>query len=83
MFSFLLHAAFHFVSTCLNLFVIADWLQSVQALMILSVVFSCISFLLFLGQLFLLSRGSLFYFTGLCQAFAGYLKSFFFKGRLL
>ncbi|MEQ2307646.1 epithelial membrane protein 3-like [Girardinichthys multiradiatus] len=50
----------------------SDWLQSVQALMILSVVFSSVSFLVFLGQLFILSRGSLFYFTGLCQAFAGF-----------
>ncbi|KAM7422819.1 hypothetical protein PAMA_010722 [Pampus argenteus] len=49
----------------------SDWLQSVQALMILSVVFSSISFLVFLGQLFTMSKGGLFYFTGLCQAFAG------------
>ncbi|XP_070704649.1 epithelial membrane protein 3 [Pempheris klunzingeri] len=48
-----------------------DWLQSVQALMVLSVVFSSISFLVFLGQLFTMSKGGLFYFTGLCQAFAG------------
>lgn len=39
--------------------------------MILSVVFSSISFLVFLGQLLTLSKGGLFYFTGLCQAFAG------------
>ncbi|XP_074534747.1 epithelial membrane protein 3 [Halichoeres trimaculatus] len=49
----------------------SDWLQSVQALMILSVVFSAISFLVFLGQLLTMSKGGLFYFTGLCQAFAG------------
>ncbi|XP_028303186.1 epithelial membrane protein 3 [Gouania willdenowi] len=49
----------------------SDWLQSVQALMILSVVFSSISFLIFLGQLFTITKGSLFYFTGLCQGFAG------------
>uniref|UniRef100_A0A8C6SRY3 Si:dkey-264d12.4 n=1 Tax=Neogobius melanostomus TaxID=47308 RepID=A0A8C6SRY3_9GOBI len=48
-----------------------DWLQSVQALMVLSVVFSSISFLVFLGQLFAMSKGGLFYFTGFCQAFAG------------
>lgn len=48
-----------------------DWLQSVQALMVLSVVFSSISFLVFLGQLITMSKGGLFYFTGLCQAFAG------------
>ncbi|CAM9298623.1 unnamed protein product [Lampetra planeri] len=49
----------------------SDWLQSVQALMILSVVFSSISFLVFVGQLFTISKGGLFYFTGLFQAFAG------------
>ncbi|XP_018556142.1 epithelial membrane protein 3 [Lates calcarifer] len=50
----------------------SDWLQSVQALMVLSVVFSSIAFLVFLGQLFTMSKGGLFYFTGLCQAFAGF-----------
>ncbi|KAG7244734.1 hypothetical protein INR49_029753 [Caranx melampygus] len=50
----------------------SDWLQSVQALMVLSVVFSSISFLVFLGQLLTMSRGQLFYFTGLCQAFADF-----------
>ncbi|XP_053172210.1 epithelial membrane protein 3 [Scomber japonicus] len=50
----------------------SDWLQSVQALMVLSIVFSSVSFLVFLGQLFTMSRGALFYFTGLCQAFAGF-----------
>ncbi|KAM8867194.1 epithelial membrane protein 3 [Synchiropus picturatus] len=49
----------------------SDWLQSVQALMILSVVFSSVSFLAFLCQLFTIAKGGLFYFTGLCQAFAG------------
>ncbi|XP_053293482.1 epithelial membrane protein 3 [Pleuronectes platessa] len=49
----------------------SDWLQSVQALMVLSVVFSSISFLVFLGQLITMSIGGLFYFTGFCQSFAG------------
>ncbi|KAM3878025.1 epithelial membrane protein 3 [Diretmus argenteus] len=51
-----------------------DWLQSVQALMVLSVVFSSISFLVFLCQLLSvsMSSGRLFYFTGLCQSFAGF-----------
>ncbi|KAK6318904.1 hypothetical protein J4Q44_G00101150 [Coregonus suidteri] len=49
-----------------------DWLQAVQSLMVLSVVFSSISFLVFLGQLFTMSKGGLFYFTGLCQVFAGF-----------
>lgn len=39
--------------------------------MVLSVVFSSISFLVFLVQLLAISKGQLFYFTGLCQAFAG------------
>ncbi|XP_075881522.1 epithelial membrane protein 3 [Nelusetta ayraudi] len=50
----------------------SDWLQSVQALMVLAVVFSSISLLVFLGQLITLFKGGLFYFTGLCQAFAGF-----------
>uniref|UniRef100_A0A8C6SXE4 Epithelial membrane protein 3b n=1 Tax=Neogobius melanostomus TaxID=47308 RepID=A0A8C6SXE4_9GOBI len=37
-----------------------EWLQAVQVLMVLAVVFSSVSFL-----------GGLFYFTGLCQIFAG------------
>lgn len=49
----------------------SEWLQSVQVLMVLSVVFSSVSFLVFLGQLFTMSKGGLFYFTGLCQVFAG------------
>ncbi|CAG07025.1 unnamed protein product [Tetraodon nigroviridis] len=49
-----------------------DWLQSIQALMVLSVVFSSISFLVFLVQLLAMSKGQLFYFTGFCQAFAGF-----------
>ncbi|XP_067096074.1 epithelial membrane protein 3b (MAM blood group) [Osmerus mordax] len=48
-----------------------EWLQSVQVLMVLSVVFSSVSFLVFLGQLFTMSKGGLFYFTGLCQVVAG------------
>ncbi|KAF0036427.1 hypothetical protein F2P81_011739 [Scophthalmus maximus] len=48
-----------------------EWIQAVQVLMVLSVVFSSVSFLVFLGQLFTMSKGGLFYFTGLCQVFAG------------
>ncbi|XP_026882765.1 epithelial membrane protein 3b [Electrophorus electricus] len=47
------------------------WLQAVQVLMVLSLVFSSVSFLVFLGQLFTMSKGGLFYLTGVCQAFAG------------
>uniref|UniRef100_A0A8C5BN76 Epithelial membrane protein 3a (MAM blood group) n=1 Tax=Gadus morhua TaxID=8049 RepID=A0A8C5BN76_GADMO len=49
-----------------------DWLHSIQALMVLSVVLSSISFLVFVGQLFTLSTGGLFYLTGLCQTFSGF-----------
>ncbi|XP_023283157.1 epithelial membrane protein 3-like isoform X2 [Seriola lalandi dorsalis] len=52
-------------------FLFPEWLQAVQVLMVLSVVFSSVSFLVFLGQLFTISKGGLFYFTGLCQVFAG------------
>ncbi|XP_076840119.1 epithelial membrane protein 3b (MAM blood group) [Brachyhypopomus gauderio] len=48
-----------------------EWLQAIQALMVLSLVFSSVSFLIFLGQLFTMSKGGLFYLTGVCQAFAG------------
>ncbi|KAF4078211.1 hypothetical protein AMELA_G00196670 [Ameiurus melas] len=48
-----------------------EWLQAVQVLMILSAVFCSVSFLVFLGQLFIMSKGGLFYLTGVCQAFAG------------
>ncbi|KAG9352939.1 hypothetical protein JZ751_017515 [Albula glossodonta] len=48
-----------------------EWLQPLQAMMVLSVVLSSISFLAFLVQLFTLTKGGLFYFTGLCQICAG------------
>ncbi|KAL0978689.1 hypothetical protein UPYG_G00173940 [Umbra pygmaea] len=49
-----------------------DWLQAVQALMVLSVVFSSLSFLVFLGQLFTMLKGQLFYFSGLCHVVTGF-----------
>jgi len=54
-----------------NVFLSSEWLKAVQVLMVISVVFSSVSFLVFLGQLFTMSKGGLFYFTGLCQVFAG------------
>lgn len=48
-----------------------DWLHAVQALMVVSVLFSAVSFLLFLCQLYSLRRGGLFYITGIFQIFAG------------
>ncbi|KAF5901058.1 epithelial membrane protein 3-like, partial [Clarias magur] len=47
-----------------------DWLQSVQALMVLSVILSSLSFIVFIWQLFTTSRKGLFYFSGLSQIFA-------------
>lgn len=47
------------------------WLQSVQATMILSVVFSVISLFLFFCQLFTLTKGGRFYLTGFFQILAG------------
>ncbi|KAJ8259097.1 hypothetical protein COCON_G00181090 [Conger conger] len=44
-----------------------EWLVPMQALMVLAVLFSCLSFMAFLVQLFVLSEGRLFYLTGLCQ----------------
>lgn len=49
----------------------SEWLQYIQVLMVLSVVFSSVSFLIFMGQLFTMSKGGLFYFTGLTQVVAG------------
>ncbi|KAI5622944.1 epithelial membrane protein 3-like [Silurus asotus] len=48
-----------------------DWLQSVQVLMVLSVILSSMSFVVFVCQLCLMSRRGLFYFSGLSQIFAG------------
>ncbi|XP_041095302.1 uncharacterized protein LOC121307230 [Polyodon spathula] len=57
--------------TPLPLLFLSDWLHAVQALMVVSVLFSAISFLLFLYQLYSLRRGGLFYITGLFQIFSG------------
>uniref|UniRef100_A0A4X2KXU4 Epithelial membrane protein 3 n=2 Tax=Vombatus ursinus TaxID=29139 RepID=A0A4X2KXU4_VOMUR len=43
------------------------WLKAVQALMVLSLVLCCLSFILFMFQLYNMKRGGLFYATGLCQ----------------
>ncbi|XP_038608940.1 epithelial membrane protein 3 [Tachyglossus aculeatus] len=44
-----------------------DWLRAVQALMVLSLLFCCFSFILFMFQLYTMRRGGLFYATGVCQ----------------
>ncbi|KAJ6660480.1 hypothetical protein lerEdw1_017904 [Lerista edwardsae] len=48
-----------------------EWLQSVQAMMVLSIIFSVISLFLFFCQLFTLTKGGRFYLTGFFQILAG------------
>ncbi|XP_026851864.1 epithelial membrane protein 3 isoform X2 [Electrophorus electricus] len=48
-----------------------EWLHSVQACMVLAVILSSVSFLVFLWELFTMSSKGLFCFSGLCQIFAG------------
>lgn len=48
----------------------AEWIQSVQALMILSIIFSCLSLFLFFCQLFTLQKGGRFFLTGTFQILA-------------
>uniref|UniRef100_A0A8V5HHT8 Peripheral myelin protein 22 n=1 Tax=Melopsittacus undulatus TaxID=13146 RepID=A0A8V5HHT8_MELUD len=55
------------ISVCLS----PEWLQSVQAMMILSIIFSILSLFLFFCQLFTLTKGGRFYITGVFQILAG------------
>lgn len=48
----------------------AEWIQAVQAVMILSIIFSCISLVLFFCQLFTLQKGGRFFLTGTFQILA-------------
>lgn len=50
---------------------VSEWLQSVQATMVLSVIFSVLSLFLFFCQLFTLTKGGRFYITGFFQILAG------------
>ncbi|XP_004710467.1 epithelial membrane protein 3 [Echinops telfairi] len=43
------------------------WLKAVQVLMVLSLILCCLSFILFMFQLYTMRRGGLFYATGFCQ----------------
>ncbi|XP_060758590.1 peripheral myelin protein 22a [Neoarius graeffei] len=45
----------------------ADWLQAVQALMILATIFCLLSLILFVWQLFTLNKGGRFFFTAVFQ----------------
>lgn len=49
---------------------LAEWIQAVQALMILSIIFSCLSLFLFFCQLFTLQKGGRFFLTGTFQILA-------------
>lgn len=68
---FLLLSARGWVTEVSHVSAVSDWLQSVQALMVLSVILSSISFVTFICQLFITSRRGLFYFSGLSQIVAG------------
>ncbi|XP_076855473.1 peripheral myelin protein 22b [Brachyhypopomus gauderio] len=46
------------------------WIQAVQAVMILSIIFSFLSLILFFCQLFTLQKGGRFFLTGAFQIFA-------------
>lgn len=48
-------------------FVILDWLQAVQALMILATIFCLLSLILFIWQLFTVNKGGRFFFTATFQ----------------
>ncbi|XP_056608743.1 peripheral myelin protein 22a isoform X2 [Triplophysa dalaica] len=47
-----------------------EWLQAVQALMVLATIFSLTSFIIFLCQLFTLVKGGRFFFTAVFQILA-------------
>ncbi|XP_018600994.1 peripheral myelin protein 22b [Scleropages formosus] len=47
-----------------------EWIQAVQALMILSIIFSFLSLFLFFCQLFTLQKGGRFFLTGIFQILA-------------
>ncbi|KAG9481625.1 epithelial membrane protein 3 [Eleutherodactylus coqui] len=47
-----------------------DWFRAVQALVVLSVLFSSFSFMLFMCQLYTMDKGGLFYATGAFQILA-------------
>ncbi|XP_026132426.1 peripheral myelin protein 22 [Carassius auratus] len=57
------------ISTC-NPADTGVWIQAVQALMILSIIFSFLSLFLFFCQLFTLQKGGRFFLTGAFQIFA-------------
>uniref|UniRef100_A0A8C8VMD2 Epithelial membrane protein 3 n=1 Tax=Pelusios castaneus TaxID=367368 RepID=A0A8C8VMD2_9SAUR len=48
----------------------SQWLQAIQAFMVLALLFSSFAFILFMYQLYTMARGELFYATGICQLLA-------------
>lgn len=65
-----LHIVPHTISFSPLFPVTAEWLVAVQALMVLALLFSSFSFILFMCQLYTMERGGLFYATGIFQIFA-------------
>ncbi|XP_063293158.1 epithelial membrane protein 3 [Pelobates fuscus] len=47
-----------------------EWFHAVQGLMVLAILFSSFSFMIFMCQLYLMERGGLFYATGILQILA-------------
>ena len=64
-------------NTCLSLAPPAEYLQAIQASSVLACIFSIISILVFLGQLFTLTKGKRFSLSGIFQLLAGELSLFF------
>lgn len=69
---------------CLFVFLsLSEWLQAVQALMVLATIFSLTSFIIFLCQLFTLVKGGRFFFTAVFQILASeYRLAVFVRSRL-
>lgn len=61
---------FKFTLSIFLCLVFADWIQAVQALMILSLLFCFFSLIAFVFQLFKLVKGGRFFFTAIFQIFA-------------
>ncbi|KAI5619223.1 peripheral myelin protein 22a isoform X1 [Silurus asotus] len=56
-------------NSCINSYN-TEWLQAVQALMILATIFCLLSLILFIWQLFTLNKGGRFFFTAIFQIFS-------------
>ncbi|KAF7698070.1 peripheral myelin protein 22a [Silurus meridionalis] len=56
-------------NSCINS-INTEWIQAVQALMILATIFCLLSLILFIWQLFTLNKGGRFFFTAIFQIFS-------------